>query len=197
MKHYAYTLLALLCVFSFAAGAWAEAPKTAAQTIADWPETPRTVANQMIQKYGQPEGITPSRLIWGNRGPWREIIVYREEIPHHFPKPHSDVLEQVINYRVPVEMYDDIAAYDGSVIVERTKGTMAARCDIEGANFLALNLAHDIVTGKRTVQQARQFYADTIRQLMAGETPEYTQRLLFAPPTQNAARDPDVTVIVS
>jgi hypothetical protein len=33
------------------------------------------------------------------------------------------------------------------VIVERTKGELSARCEGEEANFLAINLAHQIVTG--------------------------------------------------
>lgn len=195
MKKHVNWISILLSVALITGAAYAQTPQTASQTIASWPDVPKNVATMMIDKYGQPDGITSSRLIWQNRGPWREIIVYREEIPHNFPKPHSDVLEQVINYKVPVSMYDELAAYDGSVIVERTKGTMAARCDREDANFLALNLANDIVTGKRTVQEARQFYASTIQQLMRGEKPPYTQRLMFEVPTASATRDPDVAVI--
>jgi len=176
--------------------AQAPPPQPSAEAmIATWPEVPRNVANQMIAKYGQPEGVTPSRLIWQNRGPWREIIVYREEIPHNFPKPHTDLLEQTINYQVPVEMFDDLAAYDGSVIAERTAGTLAARCDMEAANFLALNLANDIVTGKKTVQEARQAYGEAIQALMRGEKPPYTQGLQFQVVTVQATRDPDVAII--
>ncbi|MEX2153654.1 MAG: hypothetical protein WD825_09970 [Gemmatimonadaceae bacterium] len=58
-------------------------------------------------------------------------------MPHSFPKPHTDLLEQFIDYRVPVDKYDELAAYDGSVIVERTKGEISARCDKEAMNFLA------------------------------------------------------------
>ncbi|MGH8284417.1 MAG: hypothetical protein ACRETT_01460 [Steroidobacteraceae bacterium] len=39
--------------------------------------------------------------------------------------PHKDVLEQVIDYKVPPDKFDDLARYDGSVIAERTKGTFA------------------------------------------------------------------------
>ena len=62
-----------------------------------------------------------------------------------FPAPHPDVMKQAIDYRVALDKYDDLAMYDGSVIVERTKGELAARCEMEGANFLAINLAHDVV----------------------------------------------------
>ncbi len=163
------------------------------RVIADWPATPQKVALEMIQKYGQPDGITSSRLIWQDKEPWSEIIINREEVPHSFPMEHTDVLEQVVGYRVPPDKFDELAAYDGSVIVERTKGTMSARCDKEAANYLALNLAHDIVTGNKTVEEARQFYADTIQAMMSGEKPEYTQKLLFEP--QPNAGDPDKAVI--
>jgi hypothetical protein len=60
--------------------------------------------------------------------------------------------------------------------MERTKGEIAARCDREEANFLALNIAPEIVTGKRGVEAARKFYAETMR---AKKHPEYTKGFLF------------------
>lgn len=117
----------------------------------------------MIEKYGQPNGVTPDMLVWKNNGPWKKTIVSRDTVSHNFPTPHPDLLEQFISYKVPVEKYDDMAAYDGSVIVERTKGEMSARCDEEGANFLAINLANDVATGKRTTEQAPQYYTNAIK----------------------------------
>ncbi|HEV7285020.1 MAG TPA: hypothetical protein VGN75_09185, partial [Kaistia sp.] len=106
-------------------------------------------------------------------------IVYGEEIDHDFPMPHKDVLEQVIPYDVPADMFDDLAEYDGSVIAERTKGTLAARCDKEAANFLAVNLANDIVKGEKSIEEARQAYADAMKAVMAGDPPEITQAFTF------------------
>ena len=45
--------------------------------------------------------------------------------------------------------------FDGSIVVDRTRGEVAARCDSEAANVLGLNMVHELVTGKRTVQEAR------------------------------------------
>ena len=109
---------------------------------------------------------------------------------HDFPMPHPDLMEQFIDYRVPAEKFSDLAAYDGSVIAERTKGEVSARCDKEEANFLALNLANDIVTGKRSVEEARKFYAETIKALMAGQKPAYTQKLQFSV-SKGGTADPD------
>ena len=63
--------------------------------------------------------------------------------------------------------------------VERTKGELSARCDKEGANFLALNLAHDIVTGKQTVEGARKMYGEQIMAMKAMKPAPYTERLMF------------------
>ncbi|MGE0760807.1 MAG: hypothetical protein AB7O38_27605 [Pirellulaceae bacterium] len=136
----------------------------------------------MAEKYGRPNEALQSRLIWYANGPWKRTIVYRDEVPHNFPKPHTDLLEQFIDYKVPVEKFSELAAYDGSVIPERTKGEMSARCDMEEMNFLALNLAHDIVTGQRSVEESRDMYARTATDFMSGNPSDYTTGLLFAAP---------------
>ena len=79
---------------------------------------------------------------------------------HAFPAPHIDSVESVLDYRVPPEQVSALAAFDGSVIVERTAGEVSARCHDEQANLLALNLVHDLVTGAKDVQEARAYYAE-------------------------------------
>ena len=141
----------------------------------------------MIAKYGQPNEVTPTMLMWHGNGPWKHTMVFKQEVKHDFPGPHIDVLQQVINYKVPLDKYDDLAMYDGSVVVERTNGVISARCDLEEANFLALNLANDVATGKRSVVQARKFYAETIMAFKKGGKPAYTQALQFRVPTTRTA----------
>ena len=162
--------------------------------VADWPQTSNEAANAMIDKYGAPDGVTSTMLVWNDNGPWARTIVSKEPVQHDFPMPHEDVLEQVIYHEVPIDKIDDLARYDGSVIVERTKGTISARCDKEGANFLALNLAHDIITDDKTVDEARQAYAEAIQQKMLGQTPEYMTGFAF-PMSEGDTGDPDVTTI--
>lgn len=41
----------------------------------------------------------------------------RQEYPHEFPIHHTDVMQQWIVYKASPEMYDGIAAYDGSVVL--------------------------------------------------------------------------------
>jgi hypothetical protein len=60
-------------------------------------------------------------------------------------------------------------------------------------NYLALNLANDIVTGKRSVEDARAFYAKTAKAFKSGEKHPYTQRLQFKVERTGTA-DPDKPV---
>ena len=160
---------------------------TVEQLIAEGKSKPQEVARRMLAKYGLPHEATPVRLIWHYPGVWKRTEVVNEEIPHNFPLPRTDMLLQAIDYPVPPGKFDELAAYDGSVIAERTKGELAARCDREEANFLALNLAHDIVTGIRSADQARQFYAEVMQ---AQKPAEYLQGLRFQVP-RTAQGDPD------
>ncbi|MFZ6013759.1 MAG: hypothetical protein ACOYXT_25695 [Bacteroidota bacterium] len=158
--------------------------------LSDWPKDHREAVEKMIKKYGQPDEATASMVKWNNKGPWKKIIIYKEEWDHKFPKAHKDFVEQYIDYKAPVEKYDDIAKYDGSVTVIRTPGEMAARCDKEEMNFLALNLANEVATGKRTVDDAREFYAKTAMEFMSGNSSPYIEKLLFTVSKGNTG-DPD------
>ena len=58
-----------------------------------------------------------------------------------------------------MDKFTPLAEFDGSVVVERTAGEVSARCHDEQANFLVLNLMHEIVTGTKSVQEARDYDA--------------------------------------
>jgi len=118
--------------------------------------------------------------------------VSRDPADHNFPTPHPDLLEQFINYKVRVEKFDDMAAYDGSDILERRKGEMSARCDLEGANFLAINLANDVATGKRNTEQARAYYTQAMKTFKeTGQMDTYMKGFVFSVPSGGTA-DPDL-----
>ena len=117
----------------------------------------------------------------------------KNESKHSFPIEHTDMMTTTINYKVPVEKMDDLGKFDGSVTFDRTQGTMSARCDMEGNNFLALNLANDIVLGKKTVVQARKAYGDIIKEKMKGGHPTYMEKLSFTVKSNTADPDKNTT----
>lgn len=163
--------------------------------IAEWPESARMAAAEMMQKYGPPEIAVATHLMWRDNGPWLWTRIDNHETQHEFPAHHTDVMEQAINYRVRPDMFDELAAYDGSVHVRRTEGVMSARCDKEGANFLALNLANDVATGRRSVADARAYYARAIDTFMRTQQMDpYMQQLQFDPARGNQTADRDMGV---
>ncbi len=152
-----------------------------------WSKASRMAAMMMKKKYGEPTEKTASMMMWKNNGPWKKTIVFGKEVNHEFPMQHADVMQQFIEYRVPPEKFDDLAIFDGSIVCNRTNGEISARCDKEEANFLALNLANDIITGKKDVKSARDFYAKTVHEMINGAKPEYMQKLMFDGSMANAA----------
>lgn len=75
-----------------AAMAQSEAPKPqgraagmqAAQALASWQAKPKEVAQTMIGKYGQPQEVTASRLMWHNNRPWKLTKPVNEEAAHDY-----------------------------------------------------------------------------------------------------------------
>lgn len=157
------------------------------QILAAWPERPRLGAVMMMAKYGPPQEATTERIIWHDQGPFKRITVTKKEDAHDFPKPHMDFLEHTINYQVPARAADALMAYDGSCTVDRTRGEMSARCDLEGHNILTLNLANDILTEKVTWQEAREQFSTIVVDDTLGKNPAYVTKLQFEPSTEPAA----------
>ena len=138
-----------------------------------WPEKSKEVAAVTISTYGPPQGVTPEMLVWGRSGPWKRMLLHREEVQHEFPMPHKDVLQQFVNFEVPAGRYDELASYDGAVVAERTAGELSARCNSEEANFLALNLAADVAEGRKSADEARDYYANAVKGMLAGKMDPY------------------------
>jgi hypothetical protein len=166
------------------------AVRSAQSIIASWPMKPREAASTLIAKYGQPDVVGDRVLIWYDKGPFKKISLMRDEQPHSFPVQHTDFLTETVMYRVPSDKVDEVTAYDGSVWFHRTRGELSAQCDVEEMNYLALNLAHDVATGARTVEDARAFYAKTAMEFKQGtRSSPYVTGLRFQP--DRGAPDPD------
>jgi hypothetical protein len=167
---------------------------TASAIIKGWPEESREAAQLVIDTYGEPHEATDSLLIWYGVGQWKRIVASRVFFTHRFPAPHIDSVQSVIDYRVPPAKFTPLASFDGSVVAERTAGEVSARCHDEQANFLALNLVHDIVTGAKDVEQARSYYAEEFLNARRKQPTPYMERLRFTPGDTSAA-DPDEPVL--
>ena len=159
------------------------------QIIKEWPQESQEAARLVIDTYGEPDEATESLLVWNVVGPWKRVVASRTFHQHEFPAPHIDAVESFIDYRVPADKVTALAQFDGSVVVERTAGEVSARCHDEQANFLALNLMHEIVSGQKSVGEARAYYAQEFLNYRRKEPTPYMEKLHFQPGRGTA--DPD------
>lgn len=168
--------------------------KSGSETIQSWPEESKEATQLVIEKYGEPNEVTATSLTWNRPGPWKRIVATKAFYDHHFPTSHIDCVESVIDYQVPVGKFDELADFDGSVIVERTAGEVSARCHDEQANFLALNLMHDIVTGVKTVDEARAYYGKEFLDYRRKKPTPYMEKLRFTVGSKTT-KDPDEAIL--
>ncbi len=192
--------LITMCLFLAMTGPTATAQEninvdaTVSTIVQDWPEASKKVAMKMVKKYGAPDERTASRLIWYEKGGWNVTVLRRNPIDHDFPLPHKDVLYQNIEYDVPVEKFDELAIFDGSLIIEQTRGTLGVRCDRVAANYIAINLAHEIITDQISVEAARQKYGELIVMLMSGKQSPYYSGFIFDMPRGETAHSDEPVI---
>lgn len=128
-----------------------------------------------MEKYGPPDLALNDRLSWFDSGPWRMTTVHRD------PRAHLDVLEQTIGYSVPEDKREDLARLDVNLRLSRDNRELSASSEAEETNFLALNLADEVVHGRRTPADAREFYLATVKLSRAGKSSPYMEGLMFQP----------------
>jgi hypothetical protein len=165
-----------------------EASQTPETVVRKWPEGARATAREMIAKYGEPNRFSEGALVWIDNGPWQKTVVYRNAWPHFLGRRDKDYLEQTIAYRVPADKIEDLKRFDRRLEINESRGQLSSRSESEPMNFLALNLADEIVTDKRAVKDARDFMAKTESLARSGKTSPYTKGFLF--PHRGASEDP-------
>ncbi len=157
----------------------------------------RSVAPERVEIFavapvGRGSSLDPAALAgrYGSDRRFATIPSSADEREHKFPTPHTDYISQFIDYPVPIELFSEIARFDGSVVPNRTTGEVFASCDMEAMNFLSLNLMHDIVSGRTSVDEARKRYTEEASAYAMNRPAPYTEKLQFEPP-QGETADPD------
>jgi hypothetical protein len=150
-------------------------PETVIQT---WPKTARLIARTMIEEYGEPDEFDGKAISWSHNSPWRRTIVNRYPLPAGFSPANKGLLFQSIGYRVPMTKFSELARFDPRIVVDRAAGELACRSDSEKMNLLALNLADEIILGRRNAAQARRIFEKVSRLTQAGKSSKYTEGLI-------------------
>jgi hypothetical protein len=149
------------------------------KTIASWPYYARAVARDTIAQYGSPDEVGDNALVWYADGPWKKTTVHRLGWPHYTFKRDKDYLENAIGYAVPDDRLADLTRFDKRLSADQASAELSSRSESERMNFLALNIADEVIRGKRTVEEAREFYRKTERLASAGKSSPYLVGLLF------------------
>lgn len=144
-----------------------------------WPESSMAAAREMITKYGDPHETTSDSLVWRNIAPFKKIIVHREVYSHRFPLLHQNSLEHVVDYKAPQSRVDRIWRYNGSIVLDRTRGTMSSFAENEAMNILSLNLAHKVLTGNMSADAARIAYGKETLDYLNGKATANTSVISF------------------
>ncbi len=166
------------------AGGWSEmvaVPRPAEKIIDGWPARARSAARLTMARYGMPNEVGEDALVWHANGPWRRTTVHRGSRPRYALWGNKDYLENAIGYAVPNRSLEDLARFDENLRVDPATASLSARSESESRNCLALNLADEIINGKRTVAEARAFQARILRLADSGKWSPYLSGLLFAP----------------
>jgi hypothetical protein len=147
--------------------------------IQDWPEASRLIAQVMIEEYGEPAEVSSVALVWFNNGPWKKTLVFRSPPANWSSSSEADVLQQVVSYHVPLNKFGELVLFDTRLTMNQARRELSFRSDSEKLNFLALNLAHDIIIGEKDAREARLFFDVTAELAQAGKSSPYTEGLRF------------------
>ena len=166
------------------------AVSTPETVIMSWPGPSRAEARVLIAKYGEPSVFDDDSLVWYGNSPWRKTVVHREA-PRISGDPRGqDVLEQSIAYQVPENKAAALKRFDGRIASDRTSEELSSRAKNESLNFLALNLADEVITDRRSADDARAFLRRTMKLAEAGKSSPYMDGFIFSPSDRKApARD--------
>ena len=138
-----------------------------------WLSGPRKTAALMTERYGPPNSLAGDTATWRNRSPWKRIVV-------HGRAPEG-WLEQTVSYGVPASAIAPLGEFGRGVRVDLMRDELTASSGDEALNRLALNLAVEIVDGRRGAAEARDFYDKTARLASSGKSSSYLAKLLFTP----------------
>lgn len=145
--------------------------------VASWPERSRLLADAIVREYGAPDEVQPAQLVWRRRHPWTMIAVFRDA---QSPERPNNLL-QALAYEVPLRRWRALSAFERGATYDPVRKELVARTDGEETNLLALNLADEVIQGRRSPAEANDFFDRTLSLSYAGKSSSYMVRLMFSP----------------
>jgi hypothetical protein len=127
--------------------------------------------------------MSPEAAAWVQKNlqgwPKLTLAVAADLITKYGMPQESNDRQLTVNYRVPLGKITELVQYDGSLVIDRTRGELSVHCNNEQSNILTLNIADDIVKGDRNLEQALAYHAQVVRGVQIGEPESYPNKLRF------------------
>ena len=159
-------------------------PDTIARGVVKrWAAHSAMTGRVLLDKYGLPDDVTPFRMTWNNKGPWKRTIVSNQKQLYR-SLDDFNVLEQTVDCMVPFDRAAELLAFRDGLVVDLEHDELTSRADREEVNFLTLNLVDDMLHGRKTIAQARSSFDELIALEAAGKSSPYLTRLIW----KNSAR---------
>ncbi|MFI5350028.1 MAG: hypothetical protein ACHQ2Z_10825 [Elusimicrobiota bacterium] len=166
-------------LFAGTRAAVANSARARQTTIEGWPERSRALTYALVEEYGLPGRLNEFAVVWYGNGPWRRTVVHRDSWSPVLGIRDHDNLEQTIVYRVPPKKLRSLKKFGKRLEFDAAAGELSVRSSSEGLNYMALNLANDIINETRTVGDARDFYRKTEELSKTGKSSPYLEGIMF------------------
>jgi hypothetical protein len=148
--------------------------------IGGWQDKSRLAAGALIEKYGPPDELRSTRIVWYNRSPWKKIVVRDVPAPYAgAAATELGVVEETVEYTLRPDQAELLKAFGSTLSWDAKAGELTAKSDSEAVNFLRVNLADEVANRRITVEQARDAYARLMALEEAGKTTGYTSEFRF------------------
>ncbi len=138
---------------------------------------PVTRLKDVINEFGQPDFLDPhpkGMAVWTEetlkqRGKiWQSILLIDEAWIHNSPEPHYDFLYTCYRHEVPKNKLCDVIGVSDSIIYDKLKHELTARCHFMGADIATLALAVKVSNGEMSLNEAKKNYGPYIMSTMPG-----------------------------
>lgn len=170
--------LSAVCTLIFA-GACASLPDDVAHAVVNrWAPPSAAAGRQLLEEYGTPDDVTPSRLTWYHHGDWKRTVVRNREPVYRSPADVA-VIEQTVDYPLTQAQAIKLLTFSDDLQIDLRRGELSSRSNREELNYLTLNLADEIARGDKSVAEAKTAFIRQLELSAAGKSSPYTGGLLF------------------
>lgn len=122
---------------------------------------------KLLKRYGRPDSATRKTRTWKNILGVSRVTVKDESILHKSPARHHDYVYSTAKIRVTPKVQRRLVNSSGSIIVDRLKGEVTARCHSVTKNAVTLSFVKDLT--KDRLNRSAGYYPREYKRRILGD----------------------------